>query len=267
MVSSKKAKADDIELNIQAGEKPEDTALSQTDTPTAEEVAAAFEAAVLGDGAFGDAVSVEATTIDAGELAGVMETPVRRVPHGAEPVVPTGLEETIISSSPQWQGQFLTVDDVVVQLPNGRRAHHDVIRHPGAVAIIALTDNNKLVMVHQYRTTLEQVTLEIPAGKLELGEDPAEAAARELVEETGYVADQLAYLGPIAVAAGYSDEILHLYMAMGLTFVGAHPDDDEFVNVDLVDLDKAIDQVLDGKIIDSKTVAGILLCDAILRRM
>ena len=161
----------------------------------------------------------------------------------------------------------MTVDDVTVRLPNGRPAHRDIVRHPGAVAIVALTDNNKLVMVHQYRTSLEQVTLEIPAGKLGPGEDPKQAAARELVEETGYEAENLAYLGPIAVAAGYSDEILHLYMAMGLSFVGACPDDDEFLNVDLIDLGELIDQVLDGKIVDSKTIIGILLCDAILRRM
>lgn len=178
-----------------------------------------------------------------------------------------GLSEEILSSNTAWRGGFLSVDDVTVRLPNGRIAQRDVVRHPGAVAVIALTDDGKLVLVHQYRTALEQVTLEIPAGKLEAGEDPARAAARELMEETGYTAARMAYLGPIAVAAGYSDEIIHLYMAMGLSFVGARPDADEFVHVDLVDLDEMVDQVLDGKVIDSKTVLGVLLCDAISRRM
>lgn len=178
-----------------------------------------------------------------------------------------GLSEEILSSSTAWRGGFLSVDDVTVRLPNGRIAQRDVVRHPGAVAVIALTDDGKLVLVHQYRTALEQVTLEIPAGKLEAGEDPARAAARELMEETGYTAARMAYLGPIAVAAGYSDEIIHLYMAMGLSFVGARPDADEFVHVDLVDLGEMVDQVLDGKVIDSKTVLGVLLCDAISRRM
>ena len=123
------------------------------------------------------------------------------------------------------------------------------------------------MLVHQYRCALEQVTLEIPAGKLEVGEEPQQAAARELVEETGYAAARMAYLGPIAPAAGYSDEVLHLFMAMGLTFVGACPDADEFIHVDLVDLDDMVDAVLDGKVIDSKTVVGVLLCDAISRRM
>ena len=187
---------------------------------------------------------------------------------GAEETVPDdGLSEEILSSKVAWRGDFLTVDDVTVRLPNGKTAHRDVIRHPGAVAVIALTDEGKLVLVHQYRTALEQVTLEIPAGKLDPGEDPAHAAARELLEETGYMAARMAYLAPIAMAAGYSDEIIHLYMAMGLTFVGAQPDPDEFVHVDLVDLNDMVDMVLDGKIIDSKTVAGVMLCDAIARRM
>lgn len=184
-----------------------------------------------------------------------------------EEVAGDGLSEEILDSKLVWRGDFLAVDDVTVRLPNGKVAHRDVVRHPGAVAVIALTDEGKLVMVHQYRTALEQVTLEIPAGKLDLGEDPAHAAARELLEETGYMAARMAHLGQIAMAAGYSDEIIHLYMAMGLSFAGARPDPDEFVHVDLIDLDEVVDMVLDGKIIDSKTVAGVMLCDAIARRM
>ncbi len=178
-----------------------------------------------------------------------------------------GLTETILESHIAWRGDFLSAEDLTVRLPNGRLGHRDILRHPGAVAVIALTDEGKIVLVHQYRCALEQVTVEIPAGKLEPGEDPAQAAARELMEETGYLAQRMAYLGPIAPAAGYSDELLHLYMAMGLTFVGASPDEDEFLNVDLIDLDEMVDMVLDGKVVDSKTVIGVLLCDAISRRM
>ena len=178
-----------------------------------------------------------------------------------------GLTEEVLESRVSWRGDFLTVEDMTVRLPNGRLGHRDVVRHPGAVAVIALTDDDKIVLVHQYRTALEQVTVEIPAGKLEPGEDPAVAAARELLEETGYLASRMAYLGPIAPAAGYCDEVLHFYMAMGLSFAGACPDDDEFVQVDLVDLDEMVDEVLDGRVVDSKTVIGVLLCDAISRRM
>lgn len=178
-----------------------------------------------------------------------------------------GLTEEIIGSRTVWRGSFLAAEDLAVRLPDGRVAQRDVIRHPGAVAVVALTDEGKMVLVHQYRTPIEQVTLEIPAGKLDPGEDPADAAARELAEETGYAATRMAYLGPIAMAPGYSDEIIHIYMAMGLRFVGASPDDDEFIQVDLVDLGEMVDRVLDGKVTDAKTVVGVLLCDAISRRM
>lgn len=177
------------------------------------------------------------------------------------------LREEILGSKTVYRGRIFNVDDVRVALPDGTVTHRDVVRHRGAVAIIAMTDDGKLVLVRQYRTALEQVTLEIPAGKLESGEDPALAAPRELLEETGYQAKQWGYLGPFAPAAGYSDEILHLYVATGLTFAGANPDDDEFINVDLVSLDEMVDRVLDGRVCDSKTMTAVLLCKEIARRM
>ena len=216
-----------------------------------------------GDGsAFAGAAGSDDGIDDSG-VAGVARAAAALDEDGPE----DGLTEEIIGSQTMWCGKFLSVEDVKVRLPNGRVAHRDVVRHPGAVAVIALTNDGKLVLVHQYRTSLEQVTLEIPAGKLNLGEDPAHAAARELAEETGYKAARMAYLGPVAVAAGYSDEIIHMYLAMGLTFVGASPDDDEFLHVDLVDLGEMVDRVLDGKVVDSKTIIGVMLCDAISRRM
>lgn len=205
---------------------------------------------------------------NAARVASVDAVPVDGADEFDELAAPDdGLTEEILDAHTVWRGAFLRAEDLTVRLPNGKLGKRDVLRHPGAVAVIALTDDGKLVLVHQYRCALEQVTLEIPAGKLEPGEDPQQAAARELVEETGYTAARMAYLGPIAMAAGYSDEIIHLYMAMGLSFVGACPDDDEFVHVDLVDLGEMVDRVLDGKVIDSKTVIGVMLCDAIARRM
>ena len=109
--------------------------------------------------------------------------------------------------------------------------------------------------------------MEIPAGKLDPGEDPLDCAKRELLEETGFSAGRIQYLTTIATTPGFCDEVIHIYMATGLTFSGANPDDDEFVNVDLVPLAELIDAVLDGKIEDAKTVVGALACDAISHRL
>ena len=177
------------------------------------------------------------------------------------------LDERILESRPAYQGSFLRVDAVDLEVANGARKVHEVVRHPGAVAVIALDDEGRVLLVRQYRTALERVTVEVPAGKLEFGEDPLEAVKRELAEETGYTARDIKYLAPVAVAAGYSDEIIHLYMATGLEAGQAHPDDDEFVAAEWVELDVLVDSVLDGRIEDSKTVIAALLCDAIRRRV
>ncbi|MGN0038738.1 MAG: NUDIX domain-containing protein [Coriobacteriales bacterium] len=177
------------------------------------------------------------------------------------------LEERILDSRPVFTGGFLNVDAVRIELANGKQAVHEVVRHPGAVAVIALRADGRVLLVRQYRTALERVTLEIPAGKLERGEDPLLAAARELEEETGYTAARLDYLMPIAVAAGYSDELIHLYMATELSAGSPHPDDDEFVAAEWVDLSVLVDSVLDGRIEDSKTVIAALICDAMRHRL
>lgn len=177
------------------------------------------------------------------------------------------LHETIIDGETAWQGRVIRVEDLRVEIPNGALKHRDIVRHPGGVGIVALTDSGKIALVRQYRTALDRVTVEIPAGKLEPGEDPLEAAKRELREETGFEAGRIAYLTSIAPSPGYTDEIIRIYFATHLTFVGANPDDDEFINVDLVDVNELIDAVLDGKIEDAKTVVGALACDAMAHRL
>ena len=178
-----------------------------------------------------------------------------------------GLEEIILDSKRAYDGGFLKVDAVDVELPNGNVKVHEVIRHPGAVCVIALDDEERILLVRQYRTALERVTIEVPAGKLDAGEDPEDAVRRELSEETGYVAGNIRHLASIAPAAGYSDEIIHLYMATELTGGEAHPDEDEFISSEWVDLECLIDSVLDGRIEDSKTVIAALVCDALRHRL
>jgi len=177
------------------------------------------------------------------------------------------LEATILGSNRVWDGGFLHVDEVELKMPNGDVVTHEVLRHPGAVAIIAVNEAGQVLLVRQWRTTLERVTLEIPAGKLEPGEDPQECALRELQEETGYSAGSIRYLIPVACAAGYSDEIIHIYLASKLQPGVAHPDQDEFVEPLWMDLNELVDMVLDGHIEDSKTIIGALAWDAIASRL
>ena len=177
------------------------------------------------------------------------------------------LAECPLTEDVAWTGRIFNVDRLRVQLPDGRVAIRDVVRHPGAVAIVALTEDGRICLVRQYRTALGRVTVEIPAGKLSPGEDPLECAGRELLEETGMSAEKIAFLTTIASSDGFCDELIHIYMATGLTFSRSDPDADEFINVDLVPLDELIDAVLDGRIEDAKTVVGALICDAVMGRL
>lgn len=177
------------------------------------------------------------------------------------------LHEHILSEECAWHGKIIDVNRLEVELPNGRRTGRDIVRHPGAAAVVALTSTGKIALVRQYRTALDRVTVEIPAGKLDPGEDPADCARRELREETGFVAGRVRHLTTIASSAGFADELIHIYMATDLELDEACPDEDEFVNVDLVPLGELIDAVLDGKIEDAKTVVGALACDAIAHRL
>ena len=178
-----------------------------------------------------------------------------------------GLAENPLTEDVAWTGRIFNVNRLQVELPDGRKAVRDVVRHPGAVAIVALTDEGRICLVRQYRTALGRVTVEIPAGKLDPGEDPLECAGRELLEETGMVAEKMAFLTTIATSDGFCDELIHIYMATGLSFDKSSPDADEFINVDLVEVGELVDAVLDGRIEDAKTVVGALICDAISHRL
>lgn len=177
------------------------------------------------------------------------------------------LHEQVLTQETAWSGKIFDVECLEVKLPNGHVSRRDVVRHHGAVAVVALTESGKIALVRQYRTALDRVTVEIPAGKLEPGEDPLDCAKRELKEETGFVAGRIAYLTTIASSCGFTDELIHLYLATQLSFEGASPDEDELLNVDLVDVQDLVDAVLDGKIEDAKTVVGALACDVMAHRL
>ena len=221
----------------------------------------------LRDAAQGIQDSVRAFTYDDGGEGSVGAPEARDLVLGDDDPRDAELSEVITAEDTMFSGLIFDVNRIHVTLPNGHESARDVVRHRGAVAVVALTDDGRICLVRQYRTALDRVTVEIPAGKLDPGEDPLTCAKRELLEETGMVADRMAFLTTLATTPGFTDERIHLYMATGLTFGPAQPDEDEFLNVDLVPLDELIDAVLDGRIEDSKTVCGALICDAVAHRL
>ncbi|HZX47387.1 MAG TPA: NUDIX hydrolase [Clostridia bacterium] len=167
--------------------------------------------------------------------------------------------EKTLESKTVYKGRIINLRLDSVVLENGNTALREVVEHPGAVGIVALKDNGDIVMVKQYRKAADQVLLELPAGKLEPGEDPADCAARELTEETGYIAGDLRYLVSFYTSPGFSNEVMHMFLATGLREGENDPDDDEMVETVEISPDRAMDMILEGEIKDGKTIAGILL--------
>jgi len=172
--------------------------------------------------------------------------------------------EKTIKTEPIHKGFIFDLERLTVELPNGKTAYRDVIRHSGASVIVPLTGDGNVILVKQYRKPIEEVSLELPAGRLNEGEDPSQGAARELKEETGYTASKLVKILTLYPAAAYSDEVLHVFAATGLSKGEASPDDDEFINAFEYKLEDAVKMVMDGTIKDSKTVSGILFTARLL---
>ena len=169
------------------------------------------------------------------------------------------LEEKTISSENIFSGKVISLQVDEVELPNGKIAKREIIKHPGAVAIIAITDENKIVMVEQYRKALEQTIIEIPAGKLESGEQPDVCAKRELEEETSYECESLELLNSFYTSPGFANEIVHVYLAKGLTKKedAAGLDEDEFVNLMELTIGEALQAIEEKKIYDAKTIFAV----------
>ncbi len=157
----------------------------------------------------------------------------------------------------------LFVDDI--ELPNGKGAFREVVRHPGAVCVIPITDEGEVIMVKQFRYPFSSVLLEIPAGKLEIGEDPLDAVKRELEEESGVVAENVEFIGMTYTTVAFTDEKIYTYMATGLSYTESHPDEDEFLEVVKIPLDALVEMVMTGEIKDSKTQVAILKADRLLK--
>ncbi|HEX6594377.1 MAG TPA: NUDIX hydrolase [Bacillota bacterium] len=169
-------------------------------------------------------------------------------------------EEKTIRTEQIFEGKVvhLQVDDVT--LPNGKTSKREIIKHPGAVAVIAITNDQKIVCVEQYRKPLEKSIVEIPAGKLEKGEQPEMTAIRELEEETGYTAEKLSLVSSFYTSPGFADEKMYIYMTDELKKLDTPVagDDDEFVEVVELTLEEAKQCVIDERIDDAKTNYAIL---------
>ena len=156
-------------------------------------------------------------------------------------------------------GKFLTVDIDTVTLPNGVIVDLEIVRHPGAAAVVPLKDDGTVVLIKQFRHAADGFIYEIPAGKLHRGEDPMHCAARELEEEIGYIAGRLERLTSILTAPGFTDEVIHIYKATGMRAGRQQLDRDEVLEVLEIPLEEAIKMVTAGTIRDAKTIVGLTL--------
>jgi ADP-ribose pyrophosphatase len=164
-------------------------------------------------------------------------------------------EKTIRTES-IFQGKIISLQVDHVELPNGQMATREIVRHPGAVCLLALLDD-KMLVVEQYRKPLGKSQVEIPAGKLELGEDPMEAAGRELEEETGYRCDSLRHICSYYTSPGFADELIHFYLAENLVKGEVNLDEDEFLECEAITMEQAQQLIVQQRISDAKTIAAV----------
>ena len=177
------------------------------------------------------------------------------------PAAHADFTESMVSSRLAYGGSLLKVKRDEVRLPDGHVAWREYVLHPGAVMVLAFVDARTLLLERQFRYPKDRHFIELPAGKLEPGEDPLATARRELVEECGYEADEWTRVATVDPCIGYSNEVIHLYAARGLRHVGANLDVGEHLETFEASLDDAIEWVRDGIITDTKTMIGLLWCE------
>ncbi len=176
------------------------------------------------------------------------------------------LTEKTIDSEKIYEGKIITLCKDSVLLENGVNAIREVVHHKGAVCVVALNEKNEVYIVQQYRYPFKRVMLEIPAGKLDEGENPLDCAKRELLEETGVIAQNFISLGEYYPTPAYLDEIIHMFLATDLSLDGEQNlDDDEFLVAETVHIDKLVKKIISGEIKDGKTQSAILKTDYLLK--
>ncbi len=170
-----------------------------------------------------------------------------------------------LKSECKFKGEVIELNVDLIEMPHGEIAKREYVRHKGAVAVVAVTSERKIVLVNQYRHPTGDFLLEIPAGKLDEGEDSSDCAVRELEEETGYLCGSLTKLATLYTTPGYSDELLHLYLAQDLRQGKIKREEGEEMHLEVleVSLDEVLQMITQGKIKDGKTICGICLAQTL----
>lgn len=166
-------------------------------------------------------------------------------------------EEKTMKCERIYEGKILNLRVETVELPDKKYSKREIIEHPNSVGIVPIINDKDMIIVKQYRKAVEKIMLEIPAGKLEVNEEPRETALRELKEETGYETDDLKYIMELYTSPGYCDEKIYLFLATDLTEGEASPDDGEIIDREIYPIEELVKMVDRGEIVDSKTIIGI----------
>ncbi len=173
--------------------------------------------------------------------------------------------EEKVESELIFSGRIIDVRRDKVRLMNGRTVTREVVEHLGGAVVVPVDDKGNVITVRQFRYPFERELLELPAGKLERGEDPLDCAVRELSEETGFTAEEITFLGEAYPSPGYCHESLFLYLATGLKAGVQHLDEDEFLRVEVIPLQDLVQRVMDGTVHDATTIIGVLMAEKYLR--
>lgn len=175
------------------------------------------------------------------------------------------MREKQVSTKQIFKGRLLGFREDTVELPSGKHSTREIVEHPGAVAVVAVTKDKELVLVRQFRAPVGDVLLEIPAGVTKKDESGEDCARRELEEETGYHARKVRKIWEGYATPGYSDEVIQYYLAEDMNLMQQKTEEDEFIEVDLVDIEACVDMLKNGKINDNKTIIGIMIADMVIK--
>lgn len=173
--------------------------------------------------------------------------------------------EKTMKSEKVYEGKMLNLRIDTVELPDKKYSKREIVEHPGAVCIVPITDKNEIYLVNQYRKAIDKEILELPAGKIEIGEEPKDCAIRELKEETGLEANDYEYMLEFYTSPGFCNEKMYLFIARDLEEGEATPDTDEYIDVKKIPIEKLIHMIEIGEICDSKTIIGIQMVERLLK--